>query len=60
MKIITFLRGRKTYIVGAMGVTSVALYGIGVIDYETMVAILGALGFTGLATLRDSISRLGK
>ena len=59
MKIFKKLEGYKTYIVGSLGITVVALHVIGVVDYETTVTILQALGFGGLLTLRDAISKQG-
>ncbi len=60
MKIITFLEGKKTYIISGLALCVIGSHLLGFIDIDTTAAILSALGFGGVATLRDAIAKSGK
>lgn len=53
--LIVWLRGKKTYIVAGLGYVTLILGVLGVIENDVMVTMLGALGMTGLLTIRDAI-----
>lgn len=54
MKLLEYLRGKKTYILSGLGVVVVALWALGVIDQDTADKLLVALGFGSVAALRAS------
>lgn len=56
-KFIVYLRGKKTYIVGATGVLVVFLNVSGYLGAEETRQILTVLGFTGLVTLRMGVHK---
>jgi hypothetical protein len=56
--IIEFLQGKKSYIISGLGFGIVGCFLLGFLDLDTTVAILGMLGFAGVATLRDAISKI--
>ena len=51
-KIITYLKGKKSYIIAAGGAVVIGLYLAGVLDLTTTNILLGLLGFGGIAALR--------
>lgn len=58
-KVITFLSGKKTYIMGAGGLLVVGLWMGGVISDDIATQALAALGFGGIITLRAAVSKGG-
>jgi len=56
-KIIEFLKGKKTYIVAAIGVIVNGLWAMGYIPAEWLPGINTVLAFLGLATLRAGITK---
>lgn len=57
-KLITFLEGKKTYIMGFFGIITVVLYLTHVLDANTANTLLTVFGFGGLISLRASIANL--
>ena len=55
MEILTFLKGKKTYILVACGLAVAALHVLGVIDETTANTALTVLGLGSVATLRAGI-----
>lgn len=55
MDVLTFLRGKKTYILVGCGLVVGALHSVGVIDDSAANTALGFLGLGALATLRAGI-----
>ena len=53
-----FLDGKKTYILGTVGILTVAGYLFGWIDGNVANTILSLCGFGGLITLRSAISKV--
>ena len=51
-KILAFLKGKKTFIVVALGAIVIVLGKTGVLDEQVVTDILVLLGLGGLATLR--------
>ena len=51
-----FLMGKKSYVLGTVGVLVSTLWFSGVIDSEVAVPILNILGFGSVVTLRQAIS----
>ena len=60
MKIINFLKGKKTYLIVVVGVIFNGLYAMGFIPVEYVPAVNIILGFLGLGTLRAGINKIGK
>ena len=56
-KILNYLQGKKTYIVGLAIAVVVALNHLAVIDAQTGNIILGLLGAGGLITLRAAVAK---
>lgn len=54
---IEFLQGKKTYILGCVGLVVIGLYYFGYIPAEVANPILAAVGFGGLITLKAGQSR---
>lgn len=52
----TWLKGKKTYIVAVVGIVVNGLYAMGYIPAEYIPVINMILGFMGLATLRAGMS----
>ena len=52
--LIEFLEGKRTYIVAALGIVTVALWYVGVVDDQGADKLLSLLGFGGLLALRAS------
>ena len=52
MKVIEFLQGKKTYIVGGAALLVVGLWIGGIVDDTMAAQALSALGFGGVITLR--------
>ena len=52
------LTGYKTYIIGALGLITVALYVFQVIDVTTANAIEGFLGFGSVISLRAAVKNI--
>lgn len=57
--IISYLSGKKTYILGASGILVIILYYFKVIPADLGNTILGLLGFGGIITLRSAVTGLG-
>lgn len=55
---LTFLAGKKTYIVAILMGVITALEAAGMIDAETMQTILAVLAALGLTTLRSAIPKI--
>jgi len=53
---IQFLKGKKTYLVAGLGALVTFAYYMGWISQEIYMALLGVLGFSGMATMRSAIS----
>jgi hypothetical protein len=58
MDILTFLKGKKTYILVACGLAVAAAHHLGVLDEDTANSALTLLGIGTVATLRAGISSL--
>lgn len=56
-KIKSSLEGRKTYILGGLGIVVVGLWILGVIDTVQASQVLTTLGFGGLLTLRAGVEK---
>lgn len=54
----TILSGYKTYAIGLLGILVIACAALGFITIEAAEAILAALGFTGLLTLRAAVAKV--
>lgn len=54
-KILEKLKGSRTFLVGAAGLTVIALQVFGLVDPDTAATALTALGFTGAITLRAAM-----
>jgi len=52
------LDGYKTYISVAAGIIVSALYGMGYIDQQLFTTLLGVVGFSSVAALRDAIKKI--
>ena len=57
MKMLEFLSGKKTYIVGALGMGVTGLWMFGMISADQATQALTALGFGGAMTLRAAIAK---
>ena len=55
MKAINYLKGYRTYILGALSLLTIAGYFAGVVNAETANMILVLTGFSSLVTLRAAI-----
>jgi len=53
----TFLDGKKTYLIGLVGLCVVGANLVGFLDAETANTLLGLLGFGGLISLRAGVSK---
>lgn len=60
MDVLTFLKGKKTYILVACGLAVSGLHHLGVLDEDTANTALGVLGIGSIATLRAGIAALLK
>lgn len=56
--IIDYLKGKKTYGVGLLGLTALFSYTMGYIEPDTFWTLASGLGFVGLMTMRDAIDQL--
>lgn len=56
-KIIEWLKGKKTYVVVAIGITINGLYAMGYIPEAIIPMVNTVLGFLGLATLRAGVTK---
>jgi hypothetical protein len=52
----SFLKGKKTYILAVLGAGVVGAYFLGFLDMTTANMLLGLLGFGGLAALRSGMN----
>ena len=50
-----YLKGKKTYIIAAIGGVVTAAYMLGMIDMQMWTVIMGFLGAGGMATMRSAI-----
>lgn len=50
-----FLKGKKTYLLGAGGLITVGAYLLGFLDLDTANVLLGLFGFGGLISLRAAV-----
>lgn len=57
-KIISFLEGKKTYIMGTLGILTVVAYLLHFVDANTADTLLTVFGFGGLITLRSAIANV--
>jgi len=57
MKIIEFLKGKKTYILAICGGIVMALWYAGIIEDKARDMLLGLLGFGGMATMRAGVQK---
>lgn len=55
---ISFLEGKKTYIIGVLGLMTVAAYLFGLINADIANTLLTIFGFGGLISLRGAIAKL--
>ena len=58
MKVLTFLQGKKTYILVACALVVAGLHVGGVLDTDSTNIALAALGMGSLATLRSAITTM--
>ena len=56
-KIMDFLKGKKTYLVVAIGVIVNGCVSMGIIDPQYLTTINTVLGFLGLGTIRHGITK---
>lgn len=54
---LTWLSGKKTYLMGAAGLAVIALWMLGYVGADTAEKALIALGFGGAITLRAAITK---
>lgn len=52
-----FLSGKKTYILGALGLLTIGGYLAGLISVDTANILLPIFGFGGLITLRAAVAK---
>ena len=57
MQIIGFLKGKKTYILSALGAVIAFAYFMGWVDYQIAEQLLALLGFCSLAALRAGVNK---
>lgn len=57
---ITFLQGKKTYLLGIIALVAFGLGSYGVIDVSTANIIIEACGLGSIITLRAAISKVGQ
>lgn len=50
------MRGYKTYIVAGLMAAASALYGMGLLDKEAYLTIMGVLNGAGMSTLRSGVA----
>ena len=55
---ITFLEGKKTYILATFGILTVVAYSFHVVDANTANTLLTLFGFGGLITLRAAVANV--
>jgi hypothetical protein len=57
-KMLNFLTGYRTYLLGAAGIITIILYSVGVVSADSANVLLGIFGFGGFMTLRSSVGSL--
>ncbi|BFU90140.1 MAG: hypothetical protein NTAFB01_13270 [Nitrospira sp.] len=57
--VLSFLSGKKTYIVSALALGVIGLWLFGVIDQEAAEKMLTTLGVSGIITLRAAVTKSG-
>ena len=58
--VITFLQGKKTYIISVVIAALVCCRLCNLIDQNTFLSLIGLCGAGGIATLRSAVDNLGK